>query len=364
MITDNIQKGGGSGGGSIEVPVTIANGGTGATTAAGARANLGLGDAAVKNVTTSVSSGDTNLITSGGVYTALSDKMDKPSGTIGSTNQPIYLNNGVFTAMGGEIPVSYGGTGASNASEARTNLGLGTAATKNTTTAISSGNTGLPTSGMVYTALSNKMDKPSGSVGSASQPIYLNNGVFTAGNSIPSSVTVTTSMTSTSTSYAAAASLVYNRFVRSIAPVETGTTASSARSIGDLFIDNSGYMRVATSAISSGSSYSSKSTTMTLANILAKTPPVVIFSQIVSSNTNVVLEPNSFYLMCVCQEASGTANKERLSFCVTSSSGIKPWIKICGSDEEVWANLPTASFTQGLYPKSGYYNRTRILKIG
>lgn len=187
MITDNIQKGGGSGGGSIEVPVTIANGGTGATTAAGARANLGLGDAAVKNVTTSVSSGDTNLITSGGVYSALSNKMDKPSGSVGSANQVMYLNNGVFTA----------------------------------------------------------------------------------GNTLPSSVSVTTSMTSSSSSYAAAASLVYNRFVRSIAPIETSSYASTTRSTGDKFIDSSGYLRSVTSDISSGSSYSSKSTTMTLADMLS-----------------------------------------------------------------------------------------------
>lgn len=48
------------------------------------------------------------------------------------------------------VPVSKGGTGATDASTARTNLGLGTAATASSTTSISSGGAGLPTSGTVY----------------------------------------------------------------------------------------------------------------------------------------------------------------------------------------------------------------------
>ena len=49
--------------------IAIAKGGTGATTAANARTNLGLGSSAVKGYTTQVSSGNTNLVTSGAVYT-------------------------------------------------------------------------------------------------------------------------------------------------------------------------------------------------------------------------------------------------------------------------------------------------------
>lgn len=202
----------------------------------------------------------------------------------------------------GAVDVAHGGTGAKTASAARSNLGLGalatldsvsasevsglgTAATKDYTTSISSGSSNLITSGAVYTALSNKMDIPSGSVGSANQVMYLNNGVFTAGNTLPSSVTVTTSMTSSSSSYAAAASLVYNRFVRAIAPVETGSTASSARAIGDLFIDNNGYLRRATSSISSGTSYSSKSVTTTMAKETKKVIVICDTATVISNGT-------------------------------------------------------------------------------
>lgn len=51
----------------------IAKGGTGATTASAARTNLGLGTAATKAYTTSVTSGSTSLITSGAVYKVMSD---------------------------------------------------------------------------------------------------------------------------------------------------------------------------------------------------------------------------------------------------------------------------------------------------
>ena len=55
----------------------------------------------------------------------------------------------------GTLPISKGGTGASTAAAARTNLGLGTAATKGVTTTVSSGNINLVTSGAVYSAINN-----------------------------------------------------------------------------------------------------------------------------------------------------------------------------------------------------------------
>lgn len=78
----------GGGGSSIETPVSIANGGTGATTASQARANLGAG--------TSNFSGD---------YNDLSNKPTIPS-------LPISIQNG--------------GTGATTAEQARQNIGAGT----------------------------------------------------------------------------------------------------------------------------------------------------------------------------------------------------------------------------------------------
>lgn len=53
----------------------------------------------------------------------------------------------------GTLPISKGGTGASTAVSARTNLGLGTAATRGVATAVASGNTNLVTSGAVYSAI-------------------------------------------------------------------------------------------------------------------------------------------------------------------------------------------------------------------
>ena len=71
--------------------------------------------------------------------------------TQNSTN-PVQ-SGGVYTALHATKPINEGGTGATSASAARTNLGLGTAATANTTTSITSNGTGLPTAGSVYTAL-------------------------------------------------------------------------------------------------------------------------------------------------------------------------------------------------------------------
>lgn len=71
-----------------------------------------LGDAAAKAVTTSVTDGSTSLVTSGGVYTAVSAKQDKltfdTTPTSGSTN-PV-TSGGVFSAINsasGQLPVGF-----------------------------------------------------------------------------------------------------------------------------------------------------------------------------------------------------------------------------------------------------------------
>lgn len=115
----------------IEGTLPISKGGTGATTAVAARTNLGLGTAATKGVIEEVRNNNASLVTSGAVYTAINEVKE----TI--------------------TPISKGGTGATTAAAARTNLGLGTAATKGVATAVSNGNTNLVTSGAVYSAINN-----------------------------------------------------------------------------------------------------------------------------------------------------------------------------------------------------------------
>ena len=65
--------------------LTVAKGGTGATTAAAARTNLGLGAAATCSTTTSATSGSAALITSGAVYTALAGKANSSHNQAAST---------------------------------------------------------------------------------------------------------------------------------------------------------------------------------------------------------------------------------------------------------------------------------------
>ncbi len=45
--------------------------------------------------------------------------------TIGSSTQPVYVNNGILTPVDDALEISYGGTGATTASDARSNLGTG-----------------------------------------------------------------------------------------------------------------------------------------------------------------------------------------------------------------------------------------------
>lgn len=85
----------------------IAKGGTGATTAAAARTNLGLGVAAVEDIVP-VAKGGTGSVSASGARTALG------LGSVATDNT---------------VPVSRGGTGGTTTSAARNNLGLGAVAT-------------------------------------------------------------------------------------------------------------------------------------------------------------------------------------------------------------------------------------------
>lgn len=94
----------------ITLPVPVTEGGTGATTAANARTNLGLGSVATEN-TVPVNKGGTNATDAATART----------------------NLGLGTcATESTLPVTKGGTGSTTASGARGALGLGSLATKNT----------------------------------------------------------------------------------------------------------------------------------------------------------------------------------------------------------------------------------------
>lgn len=108
--------------------VTVAQGGTGATDAAGARTNLGLGSLATLD-TVPIANGGTGQTTAKGVRNALG---------LGNTT--------------GAVPVANGGTGATSASAARTNLGLGALATKDSVP-IANGGTGATTASGARTNL-------------------------------------------------------------------------------------------------------------------------------------------------------------------------------------------------------------------
>jgi hypothetical protein len=117
----------------------VASGGTGASTASGARTNLGLGTIATQNansvaITGGSITGITDLaIADGGTgaSTAPDARTNLGLGTIATQNSnSVDITGGAITGIT-DLAIADGGTGASTAPDARTNLGLGTIATQN-----------------------------------------------------------------------------------------------------------------------------------------------------------------------------------------------------------------------------------------
>lgn len=77
------------------------------------------------------------------------------SGVVSIPAYPTSLpaDGGTAANVSGKVAIANGGTGATSASSARSNLGLGSAATKSSTSSITSGSTSLITSGAVYSEL-------------------------------------------------------------------------------------------------------------------------------------------------------------------------------------------------------------------
>lgn len=112
--------------------LAVADGGTGSSTAAGARTNLGLGSMATQN--------STSVTITGGTITGITDVTVADGGTGASTASGARTNLGLgsiatqnsnaVTITGGtitgitDVAIADGGTGASTAAAARVNLGL------------------------------------------------------------------------------------------------------------------------------------------------------------------------------------------------------------------------------------------------
>ena len=139
--------------------LSFASGGTGASNAASARTNLGLGDVSLLNTNASQVNflrGDGSWITPSAGSVAASDITGSLSLVAQSGLLP--LARGVLETLA----VMHGGTGAANASVARTNLGLGSLATLSSVTlvtdttgtlSVAQGGTGASSGSAAYTNL-------------------------------------------------------------------------------------------------------------------------------------------------------------------------------------------------------------------
>jgi len=147
--------------------LAIADGGTGASTASGARTNLGLGTIATQNASgVSITGGSITGVTISNItdLTVADGGTGASSASGARTNLGLgtmaVQNSGSVNITGGSISgisdlaIADGGTGASNASAARTNLGLGTMSTQNASGVAITGGTiaGITWTGSISTS--------------------------------------------------------------------------------------------------------------------------------------------------------------------------------------------------------------------
>lgn len=100
--------------------------------------------------------------------------------------------------------------------------------------------------------------------------------------------------------------------------------------------------------------------TAILDNIKNETPKIV-YSSVVSENTNVVLSANSMYILFSMMDINHVQYNQYITFLTTGNNSIQR-NDILGGSNSPWSNLPTNGLIQGLYPKSGYIH-TCIIKV-
>ena len=166
---------------------------------------------------------------------------------IATASGALYATSANGAAQFGTLPVAQGGTGATSASSARTNLGLGTAATKDSTTSVTSGSTGLVTSGAVYNAI--ELDTAvslTSSVGTVSKQAY-----YSAATKICTFVLqlkLTSALSASSSTTTIATLGKHPTYVCPVVAIDGSNNGLVAR------IDNSGNIQLCkNAAISSGS---------------------------------------------------------------------------------------------------------------
>lgn len=160
--TSSWVDGGSWGGASVTLPLAITDGGTGATTVAGARNALGLGNT---SGALPIANGGTGSHTAVDAYTALGggaagklDTVDIAHGGTGAATVEDARNALGLGHTAGALPIANGGTGSATAAAARTALGItpasiGAVPTTDLPLSIANGGTGAATASAARTAL-------------------------------------------------------------------------------------------------------------------------------------------------------------------------------------------------------------------